>query len=577
MKNIGKTLFGSIALIMLPLVLTGCSDNEENGLYAASDSDIKLLVYPGDDKTWNSNNYHIGADQADPVFIVDCTSRWTVVVTDCEGAWCQIGYGNDNKSDDIGQIKDGAFYINAAPNRSENERSCNVTIYAIDRDGVHIPGVSKEINIIQDRKSINVDYTQQEIPFTGITSGVLPMVTVTANQAWTVSTTQSWVTIIPGEGMDGDSFTPPAGSNAETTTTLTFKVEPNPGTAIRYAELTFSSPTSAFTPIRRTVTQLASTESFFISPTEYTEVSRAGAELPFSIYSPLEGWTAKSSAPWVTLDKTSSPASTDPVTLKATVAPNDSIGQREAKIVIVREGDAGEMGTYNLLIRQDGKSGAFTVTPSEIPNLSYSGESIDLSVYSPGLGWRAQIISDGNWLSLNQDSHSASDEAVAVKLTASANLSYVSRDAVVVFSQEQNRIVKEIYIKQNANPNVPQPEDPDFTPKVSAPWLSNGWNYNKAVIMAYYVSPVHSIDGCGVLLQSNGNETNVSGTYSDGLIRVEVSGLSPNTTYTVRAYITYIEGSKIESGEAMTFTTPDNNAQPGVTPGIDDNNPPSNN
>lgn len=320
--------------------VSGCSDNEEPGLYAADSSSISLGV----EASGLSNGLiEIGSAQSTTVVTVTSTTRWTVEVTDCEGAWCQIVYG-DMASDAVGRIGDGTFFIEAAPNRSGSVRECNVTVYAIDSEGSHLSGRSVQIHVEQDRQSIQVDYAGDVVSPFGTTFATHPEVSVTANQAWRVSTSHTWVTVIPGEGMDGDGFTPVDGSSEERRATFRLSVEGNPGTSVRYAEVTVSSPTSAFTPIRLNVTQEGSSDTFFVTPTSVPVVTWRGDTVEFQVYSPREAWavSAVSAGDWVSLDRTSGEASAEPVTVRAKVLQNDERGSRQAGIIFTRAGGMGE-------------------------------------------------------------------------------------------------------------------------------------------------------------------------------------------------------------------------------------------
>ena len=155
MRNTGVAILGGIALLSFPAVFTGCSENEENGLYAADGSNIGISI---EALGFHNGMLDIGSAQSSTVFTVSSTTRWTVEVSNCEGAWCQIVYGEGN-SDGAGHIGDGTFTVEAAPNRSGNSRECTVTVYAIESDGSHIACKSVEIDVVQDRQIIQVYYS----------------------------------------------------------------------------------------------------------------------------------------------------------------------------------------------------------------------------------------------------------------------------------------------------------------------------------------------------------------------------------------------------------------------------------
>ena len=252
-KNIGiRVLVCAISFVAIDIII-GCSDNVQPGLYADNASRISLSVSA---TGFNNGMIQIGSAQSSTVFTVTATTRWTVEVSDCEGAWCDIKYG-EGQSDKAGRIGDGTFSIEAAPNRGSNNRTCTVTVYAIESDGTHLPGRSVQIYVDQERQSVLVEYDGEVIPSAGTTPASQPTVTVRANQAWNVSSSHSWVQIIPSEDMTGDGYVPESGSNVEKTVSFKINVDRNRSTATRNAELTISSPTSAFTPVRISVIQQA--------------------------------------------------------------------------------------------------------------------------------------------------------------------------------------------------------------------------------------------------------------------------------------------------------------------------------
>ncbi|MDE6551605.1 MAG: hypothetical protein K2K98_01385 [Muribaculaceae bacterium] len=362
-RNTGIAIMGGIALLTISAAMTGCSENVESGLYAADGSNIGISI---EALGFHNGMLDIGSAQSSTVFTVNSSTRWTVEVSNCEGAWCQIVYGEGN-SDGAGHIGDGTFTVEAAPNRSGNSRECTVTVYAIESDGSHIAGKSVEIDVVQDRQSIQVDYAGDEISYNGTGNGPFPVVTVKANQAWVASSSHSWVKIIPGPDMVGDEYRPADGSAEEKTVTFQISVEANPGTSVRYAEVSISSPTSAFTPIRLNVTQAASTETFFITPTQVPQVASVGETIEFQVYSPRESWTvsAISAGDWVTLDKTSGEASAEPVTIRASIGANNTSVARQASLVFTR---SGEMGTTVVYINQNASAEA--PNPDETPQVS---------------------------------------------------------------------------------------------------------------------------------------------------------------------------------------------------------------
>lgn len=475
--------------VAVAAMLTGCSENVADGLYADNDSNITLSVTASG---LSNGKLDIGSAQSSTVFTVTSTSRWKAEITDCEGSWCQVVYGDNTSAEETEPMGNGVFLVDASPNRSGSARDCILTVYGIEVDGTHIPGKAVEIHLTQDRQSIEVNYSGDVISAYGTNQGAEPLVTVTANQGWKVVSSQAWVKIIPGAGMDGDSYTPAPGAAEDTQVSFRISVEANPGTSTRYAEVTIESTSNAFTPVRLNITQTGSTETFLVTPANVPAVNHAGGTVEFQVLSPREAWTAVavSAGDWVTLDRTSNEASSDIVTVRAVISANQQNADRQAAVIFTREGGMGE-----------------TI----------------------------------------------------------------------------------ITINQNGDPSAPEVTDPEFTPSVSDAWLISGWTQTHAIVRAYYNSPSIELEKCGacvcpVVDGVDGEVRNYAGRFSeDSSISVTLDDLQPNTTYKVWCYVEYtLDGvGRGASGGILTFTTPDNHGQPdtdpGTTPGIGDNEPPSNN
>lgn len=342
-----RSLVAVFAAISGAMALSGCSDNVADGLYAGSESNLSLSVSA---VGLSNGQIEIGAAQSSIQFDVKSTTRWTVEISECEGAWCQVVYGSGSGA----HLGDGSFTIDASSNRSDSERECNITVYATNSDGTHIPGRSVLIHFTQDRQSIQISYAGDVISPFG-TQGNEPVISVTANQAWTASASHSWVRIVPGDGMDGDSYNPAPGSDAQKTVSFRISVEANPTTSARNAEITISSPTSAFSPRHLTVTQEGSSDIFFVSPSTMPAMSAAGGEINFSVYSPRDGWTASaiSAGDWVSLEHSSGQASSEIAVVKAIVAANNEKESREARVIFTRNGQSSGV---TVIINQNGTS-----------------------------------------------------------------------------------------------------------------------------------------------------------------------------------------------------------------------------
>lgn len=163
--------------------------------------------------------------------------------------------------------------------------------------------------------------------------------------------------------MEGDSYKPGAGSMEDKTVSFRIKVDANPGTSVRYAEVSIESPTNAFTPVRLNITQEGSTETFLVTPSNVAAISNVGDTIEFQVLSPRESWTAVavSAGNWIKLNQTSGEASSEAVSVKAFISANEQNADRQAAIIFTREGG---MGETVVIVNQNGDPSA---TGSEDP------------------------------------------------------------------------------------------------------------------------------------------------------------------------------------------------------------------
>lgn len=569
--------------------LAGCSDNEEKALYPDSESHISLKVEPAvKDSGYQNGMLSVGSAQSTTVFDVSSSTRWTVQVTECEGAWCQIVYGS-NTTDAAGQIGNGKFTVETAPNRSSQPRSCLITVRGVDASGNPLPDTSVEIHLDQDRQSILVDYSGDEISPNGTNAGTEPVVTVTANQAWTASSSHPWVTIVPGDGMDGDGFTP-AGSAVSQTVSFRISVQPNPGTSDRFAELTVSSPTSAFIPIRLNVTQKGSTSAFIVTPTNVPVIAHGGDDVKFQVYSSRDNWNVQvvGGEGWLTLDRNNGSAASDPVTVMANVKANADSRSRDASLVFSHGEDM-----YQIVnITQEGNPDAPDPDYSPVVSAPWLESGWTASHVRIMAYFRSPVVTvtgGGVILYSRYGEQTFEGDVVGNELviTDIRDLDYGTTYDVVAFvtysvggatGRATGSAISFTTPNQSGDPILP-----DSRPVVSTPWLESGWTVSNVRIHAYYQSSIYAVTGGGVNLysDSSGWQT-INGTCSDGLLTVDVQGLERGTEYMAVAFVEYSVGGStvVSEGGYVNFHTPDQSGNPGdepLVPNPGDNTPPSGN
>lgn len=335
----------------LVVSVTACSDNVEEGLEPIDDSKITLSV-----REFGSESnllLEMGWSEADTVLNVISNTRWTVDIDDYNGLWCQVvskdtQYGKDNHN--------GNFVIGIEPNRTDSTRECIIKVYTIDKRG-NPTGCSVNITLAQKGQHITVTPAEGiELPYSGTsqsTGDKAPTVTVTANQPWEVSCSQEWLKVIPGNLMEGNTFTPPDGSETDVPVSFRLNAKANPSTSARIAEIIISSPYNVFSPRRLSVIQSGSPETFFVTPSVISVIPSAGRTIEFKVYSPKDNWSAvvSSGSDWINLTQDLHNASTEAVTVNAEVWVNNTSLPREGTVIFT----AGDR-SISVIITQAGNS-----------------------------------------------------------------------------------------------------------------------------------------------------------------------------------------------------------------------------
>ena len=297
------------------------------------------------------------APSSEPVTVtVSSSTRWSVETTDKEG-WCVITYGNGD-TDGTGNLGNGTFIITPTVNTSTDNRSCEVTVYAVDSEGSHI-GYSQSVLVTQKGMRIMVsqnDYDGQ--PLTPSSSEFT--VTINANIPWKV-TADSWITVVDGEGMTGNTFIPSEGNLDSQDATMTVKVSQNTGNEQRTGEVLISGSDGDYVTVRIPVIQQGT--SFIVNSTSsLAGIPYGGGTVEFQVYSPDASWTvAQQNGTWVMFDPSSGAADSRELTVRASIAPNPVNTDRTARIIFSRVGSVGG-STFEIIQKGNPNS---TVTPPD--------------------------------------------------------------------------------------------------------------------------------------------------------------------------------------------------------------------
>lgn len=309
-----KRYFFTLPLLLLlcPGAATGlwsCSDNVEQGLHPGHGTRIDISV--SDNGVPMPNNLlSVGSGLSRTPLEVDANTRWTVEVSDCPGSWCSVSF---DTPDGI-TTGAGTFTLETSANRSESEqRTCTVTVYALDMDGERVPGVSYTFTVRQENRKILVS-NPTPAPWGAI--GGEDSFSVTSNLPWSVKLSDpedegGYMTVVPGPGMtrgeDGNWHYTPAVTGAEgERTTFALRMTMNPSASPRQGEMIISSPDGSFLPVTIPVEQRGLTATFAVTPTHPDYLDASGETVTFSLYSPLGEWevTSATSADWLSITPT---------------------------------------------------------------------------------------------------------------------------------------------------------------------------------------------------------------------------------------------------------------------------------
>ena len=223
---------------------------------------------------------------------------------------------------------------------------------------------------------------------------------VTANQPWTATTSDAWLTLSNTSG-EGDA-------------SLTISAEENTSITSRTGTVTFQTGATTYAV---SVTQKGATPIFEATPSSLSYSASGGSET-ISITS-NQSWTATTSDAWFNI---SAAAGEGNATLTVTAEENSSIAERSGKVTFSAGGN-----TYTVNITQKGADLIFSVTPTTF-SFTSSGGNQSVSVKS-NQAWTVSF--DVSWLSLSTVSGTGD---ATLTITAQTNTSTDNRAGTVTFT-----------------------------------------------------------------------------------------------------------------------------------------------
>ncbi len=390
--HLWRFLFSYTIFVTFTTLCIACSDNIEKGLQAKDESEIEISIWGGDKRL--EGLLQVGPAKIDTVLNIKCNARWTVEVINCE--WCQLS--DDNIQNDE-HVNDGSFTLNIDPNPTNSIRECTVMIYVVDKNGTHTDQIV-EFQLEQDISNISVaPIGGINLPYSGtIQSENDELVTVTANQSWVVNCTQAWLNIIPGIGMENNTFTMSYGEDIKSIS-FSLRAEANPSQSARTAEVIISSPDNVFTSRRLSVIQSGAPQ-FFVTPANVPIIPYTGKTLELQVYSPKEDWTAEVTD-WIKIDPAKAKAASKPITVKVTIPINNAESSRNGTIDFI----FGEKSNIAVSFTQAGNSLTPVVSTAWIAD-GWTSTQAQLHAYYQCLGLVSSVEACGaEWYPVDNKSN----------------------------------------------------------------------------------------------------------------------------------------------------------------------------
>jgi unsaturated rhamnogalacturonyl hydrolase len=280
---------------------------------------------------------------------------------------------------------------------------------------------------------------------------------------------------------------------------------------------------------------LGSGKSLSVAPSNLTVNSASGSTGIFNITSNTT-WNVTDNASWLSL---SSASGTGTGTLTVTTSgANTSLSARSANVTFSATGVTSVMVT----VTQSGASPALSVAPASLTVTSASGSTGSFNVTS-NTTWN--VTDNASWLSLS--TASGTGNGTLTVTTSGANTSLSSRSANVTFSASGVTSVTVSVTQSGAEPELPVLTTISVSEITSTTAVSGG------NIISDGGSSIITRGVCwntdeNPLIILNTKTTNGTGS---GIYSSNISGLTPGTTYFVRAYATNSVGTGY--GEQVTF------------------------
>lgn len=377
--------------------------------------------------------------------------------------------------------------------------------------------IVRNITLTQSPNKEYLDLSVYSMEFTS--SAESRMVTVSSNTTWSVTGEPNWIKLNVNEGRNNGS--------------INITVDANPTEIKRDAVLTFTGREG--TSKQLNITQAGSTTEFDVSPKELSAPATAST-VSFNVTGDVK-WTAASNCSWATLAKEDM-SGEGTKTLTVTLEENTTEEVREAEITVSASGKK-----EIVKIIQAGSTIELEVSPKEL-SAPATASTVSFNIIS-NVKWTAE--SNSSWATLAiEDMAGQGTKTLTVSL-ADNTTEQVRETEITVSASGKKGIVT---ISQAAG-SRPVIKNVQVTNK-STDESTISFTYESLFTVTEYGVCYALTDNPTV----NDNRKYVTGNDSQGTPSIKLTGLTPGTTYYVRAYA--INAVGIQYSKSISFTTGSN-------------------
>lgn len=368
--NTIRTL-GVMAVMALGAGIVSCSDNSDPEL--EPNRTQRTLSVTRDGSEIPNHTLDLGAAPSDTRIEVSSNTRWTVEISDCLGGWCDV--------DVINGTGDGSFTITVLDNMKE-QRDCYVTVYKTDAEGNKETDGSIQIKVVQAVSDVRLS-PSSVAPFAPELNSRQKF-EIVSNVAWTLDVTYDsdnatrFITIIPdGASMSDMGDGTYSGNGAAL---FYIDVQNNRTAADRKAFINLRSAVATYSV---EITQLKSSYTFDVSPSENQVIPADGGEIVFGVLS-LSNWKVVTAADWIRFSPTAGGSSEERESTVATILPNPSGMERSAVIRFIPEdkGYQEQSVTVTQRPRMEEREPAVSV-PWLADGYTQTSVTVEFNYYSP--------------------------------------------------------------------------------------------------------------------------------------------------------------------------------------------------